>query len=437
MGVSVIGGGGASGGGNDEGLELIASFEYDTTGRKIEQAFAAGAYQVTAYSTANSVVNIFTENSVGTGALLSSITVGATGFINSVISLGSGITKILVRGSGPGTFVMRKAPEVASGNVVVIPDYSSWDMTYMNTPVAINALATFGDEIIALPAGNTLEILRSTNRGLSWETVLLPGTATQKYAIVKSSSYWVISGYDSGTFRWWWSANGVDWTQGTFGNFAGQINVSGMAVNGNTVVAISQNYGSYRGWRSTDGGSSWETFNLPNNGDNYSSCSYVNGYWFAPGYNGPNLAYSTNGLNWSDVTSNVPNTGGTVGFLNGTYYLPNAGSPGLGGGSSNSIHVSTNVTSWTTRSLPLFAYWGAVHVFDGTLILSQHSTGGNSPGSILTSADGTTWSIRSGPNIAFGKLVKQTDGPLLTGAWQRSGTGDRYVLNSGFSYEVN
>ena len=430
-----------SGGGGDDGLDLVASFAYDTTGNKIEQSFDAGNYQIALYSEAGTVASIFQENSSGEGSLLESFNIPESGIVNGVVTLGAGIVKILVKGStAPGTFIMKKAPFATPGSVAVVPDYATWNMTYMNTPGFVTNMWSDGDTILALPQGTTSSVYRSTDRGLTWSTVTLPGTATQKFGIVKSSNYWVITAYDNSTFRWWWSSDGVSWTQGTYGNSQGYINVSGLAVNGNTVVAISQQYGLFKGWRSTDGGANWSEFNLPNNGDNYSSCSYANGYWFAPGYNGPNVAYSTNGISWSNVTTNVPGQGGTVAYLDGTYYLPGGGSPGLGGSNAGSVYVSTDVTTWTTRSLPIVARWGACHTFDNTLIMTQHSTGGDYPGAILTSLDGVTWTYRTGPNVVIGKFTKQSGGPLLAAAWQSANSGDiyeRYVLNSGFEYEVS
>jgi hypothetical protein len=430
------------GGLNDEGATLIASFNYDTVGRTVSQAFEAGLYLATVYAPTSSTVFVYTEDS-SSNTLLNLQKAITESPQSMLITLGSNITKVLVKGSSEGAIVIRKMPTAPTGSISATADLTSWQTSA--GPVLSQNIADFavsGNEVLTAVTGtSSTDIYHSTDSGQSWTTVPSVLVSRQWTGFVKSASRWVGFCEDGSTTRWASSADKINWTNATYAtSVAGNYKPSGLAVNGNTVVAVNSKFGAYQVFYSNDGGSNFSEAALPNNGDNYCANSYVGGYFVAPGYNGPNVAYSTNGSSWSNNTSGVPNQGGVVGYKDGVWYLPSGGAPGIGGGTTSVVFTTTNLANaWTQSSLPISAYWGAISLINNTLIMTQFATGGSYPGEILTSTDGATWTRRTGPNVSVAKLHETSDGIVVGAVYASSEAApanENRILTTAINYEV-
>lgn len=434
-----------SGGINDEGGELIASFNYNTSGKKIEQQFEAGDYLVTLYGPTNSNVRIYSSDSNGDGAFLAQLDITQTGEVQ-ILTLPADIVRLLVVGTEKGSIVIRKMSDVADGTLTTLPDISSWSLLSTAPDNLIGRLASNGTRVIGSRTGGSSNLYYvSDDSGASWtERNNLPSSKSDSAIAYGQSNRWVIATENTGAFYYRRSTdNGETWTDGSYNyNGYGNIGVAGMASQPGTatMIAVSKQYGVYASFRTSNAGSSWNFYALPNNNNNYCCISYAGGYWFAPGFQGNNLAYSTTGVSWANATSNVPNKGGVVGFKDGTYYLPNGGAPGLGGGSSSTIHVTTEdpgQENWTTRNLPISAYWGQCSVIGDDIILHQHASGGNYPGEILTSTDGITWTRRTAPDAAVAEFIKPEGGTIMGGTYSSSTAENLRIIVSGSSYGVS
>lgn len=430
-----------SGGGiNDEGAELIASFNYDTIGKKIEDSFDSGSYLATLYGENGSNVRIFIADSSGNGSLLAQLSITESGQ-SQFFTLPENIIRIVVIGTSSGSIVIRKMSEVAAGTVEVIPDPSSWSLLAGGPTWELSNLDYNGSTVIAPRGGGTrTEYSVSQDGGSSWTDYSNLPSGLQNSAIVYAGNdTWVMATESSDMFRYRRSTdNGVTWTNQSYNyNGWGNISMSGMDNDGAEIVAISKQYQVNAAFRSTNRGSSWNFYSLPSNNNNYCSIAFVGGYYIAPGFQGNNIAYSTSGTSWTNVTGNVPSRGGVAGFKDNTFYVPAGGAPGLGGGNSSVVYVATGTPdTWTTRSLPISAYWGAVSVIDDTIYMTQFATGGSYPGEILTSTDGVTWTRRSAPNVVVPRL-KQPDGGTVIGAVYSASEGTSKILAADSSYGVS
>lgn len=181
---------------------------------------------------------------------------------------------------------------------------------------------------------------------------------------------------------------------------------------GNGVFVTNSSWGAYNSAYSTDG-INWTQSSLPVN-QGYPVSMYGNGYFVLVATGATNVMYSTNGISWSQVSigNTFSRTDGVYG--NGKYVVV---------GTGETYNYSTNITSWTSGTLPLTGDWRIAYGNGVFVALGYNSR------KIIYSYDGIYW------NIANTKVqyalnwtgLKYANGRFIASAY--SGGGSAYSLD--------
>lgn len=146
----------------------------------------------------------------------------------------------------------------------------------------------------------------------------------------------------------------------------------------------------------TDDGINWNTSTMPNS-RNWGHPFYGDGKFIVADYSSGIFAYSSDGINWTEVTVSLPNPSNSWRFCKGCYgngryiMIFNDSQANYTGWGGSSIKVtSLDGINWTYSYLPNQPFTVIDIIFDGTQFVLL-GTGGE----VKTSTDGETWVNRT------------------------------------------
>ncbi|MCB9638917.1 MAG: hypothetical protein H6728_09245 [Myxococcales bacterium] len=238
---------------------------------------------------------------------------------------------------------------------------------------------------IALVAGSSGTIMRSTNSGSSWTSIPTPTTNTlygisfaDNVAIAVGSSGTILRSTDGGVS---WSAVNSPTTSTLY-----DVAVYETGTSVYTAIAVGS---SGTILRSTDNGASWSTVTSPTSSILY-GVSLKSSTAIATGSGGVMIRSTNAGSSWSSVSSSTAST------LYGVY-LYDTSSTAIAVGSAGRIVRSTNGGStWTTVTSPTTSTLRAVSIDFGGAVAVGYT------GEILSSRDsGATWTRVASPTTGY------------------------------------
>jgi len=198
-------------------------------------------------------------------------------------------------------------------------------------------------------------------------------------------------------------------TDGRMGNYSA-ISGHDRISFGNGLFVTNSSWGAYNSAYSTDG-ANWISSSLPVN-QGYPVNMYGNGYFVLVATGATNVLYTTNGSSWSQAS--IGNTLSRISgaYGNGKYVVV---------GSGLSYNYSTNITSWSTGTLPLEGDWRIAYG-NGMFVAIAYGTN-----QLIYSYDGINWNIgnTNSTNRNFMKIT-YTNGKFMVTAWSGGGTWYSY-----------
>jgi len=250
-------------------------------------------------------------------------------------------------------------------------------------------------------------IARSSN-GTVWSSVASPFT-TQTSAVAYNGSLWVAGG--SGTYSVAYSTDGIAWTGVSI---AGVSAIASVAWGAGRWVAVGTGTNTLA--VSADG-IAWTPyapgvsgfFDTSGNG-----VAWGGGIWVAAG-SGTGIAYSANGIEWSEFVDPVFTSGAAVAF-NGTIWVAVGTGP-------NSFAYSFNGFIWIGLGTLVFSGGGNAVAYNGSRWVA---VGQGATNTIAYSLNGIDW-------IGCGKSVLTTAGTGVTwsnGLWIATGIGANTLATS-------
>lgn len=302
---------------------------------------------------------------VGQGVILSSDLTQNTVTYNSQTFLRSGV---LVNQSAYPSFPAALAPTSASYFSNVTTSFGT-----SNTPlsVATNESGTW------VAVGTTGKVIRSTNDGITWNSVYVGGTTvTLRTVATDNAGVWVLAG-DSGTM-YRSTDNGESWSSVTSAFYSNAI--YGVTTNGSgTWLGVGQ--GGYV-TRSTDNGATWSSFS-GSWGTALGNCITTDraGVWIVAANSGSGQIFRStdNGTNWTYITN----------FSTSNMATDRSGvwvATGQSGALRRSIN---NGLTWSSVSLGYTYNFGAIATDRSGVWIILAST------SIRSTDNGATWSNAS------------------------------------------
>lgn len=159
------------------------------------------------------------------------------------------------------------------------------------------------DENTGWISGNNGLVLKTTNGGAIWTTVVIPGASTQSLTYVQfvnASTGWVF-GYSAGPNLFKTTDGGNTWQTQTFGSTDNGARWATM-LNANTGYYISYNITNSRLFKTTNGGDNWteQSYPSPRNLWSMKMVSVDSGYICG---DGGYLARTVNGSTWTQVST--------------------------------------------------------------------------------------------------------------------------------------
>lgn len=264
-------------------------------------------------------------------------------------------------------------------------------LTWSPKDLTVSALWTtiaYGNGVFVAAAYNSYIINYSTNNGLTWQSYDMTNDMSGVIPL------WVASVYDPINNNFILTSNTsseiaiIKILNGsvnlvTYSSLPATANWKCVAYGGGTLVAIPENSSSYA--TSSNGGSSWTQRALPVS-KTWKILEYLNNQFIVvDGAYGGNstLLYSVDGISsWSTVSPGGAAQYGSISYGNGAYVLTASGS---------SIKRSTNLTTWSDVSIPIYYSNTALCIYKNNFIIIASSSSNT-----LTSTDGLSWTIRSG-----------------------------------------
>jgi hypothetical protein len=275
---------------------------------------------------------------------------------------------------------------------------------------------TYGNgKFLAVADNGTNRIMTSSN-GVSWTAVAAP-QQNQWTSIAYGNNTFVSVGYSAGTNGVMTSIDGDSWSLGTI-----EQNYWRSVTYGNNVFVTVTDTGVNRVARSTDNGTTWNTY-LVSEPSSWCSVTYGNSLFVAVAYSGTanRVMTSPDGQNWAIVQSTGPNSfisqsdWRSVTYGNGLFVAVANNGP-------NRIMTSSNGTDWTPRTAPEQNQWFSVTYGDG-LFVAVAQSGTNR---IMTSRDGINWNLRTAPEQNVWTSVTYGNGTFVS----VSNTGTNRVMLS-------
>lgn len=162
------------------------------------------------------------------------------------------------------------------------------------------------------------------------------------------------------------------------------------------LVAVADNLDTNKLVLYTDDGINWNTSTMPNS-RNWGHPFYGDGKFIVADYSSGIFAYSSDGINWTEVTVSLPTPSNSWRFCKGCYgngryiMIFNDSQANYTGWGGNSLKVtSTDGINWVYSYLPNQPFTVIDIIFDGTQFVLL-GTGGE----VKTSTDGETWANRT------------------------------------------
>ena len=325
---------------------------------------------------------------------------------------------------GNGKFV---ATANVSNTMAYSTDGISWTNGTMPSRQAWQSVCYGNGKYVAV-ATNTTTMAYSTD-GISWTQGTMPSHRSW-YSVCYGNDKYVATASNTNTMAY--STDGISWTQGTMPS--GQSWNSICYGNGKYVaIAYGSNIVAY----STDG-ISWTEGNMPSNtywqsvcygngkyvaiagnstnimaylpdsefellkfkessvsassSQTLQSVCYGNGKYVAVVYNSRNMAYSTDGINWTQ--GNMPSSQEwySVCYGNGKYIAV--------ANNTNIMAYSTDGISWTEGNMPNSQYWRSVCYGNGKYVAVSYNTN-----IMAYSTDGISWTEGNMPSKTYWQSV--------------------------------
>lgn len=280
----------------------------------------------------------------------------------------------------------------------------NWSTATAGSTNVLGATIGFGNGIFLIGPRTTGTNYFTSSNGTSWTERSAPGSIEPGGWAGAYFVYFVF-----GTTTFYKSSDGISWTSGTVANgvnagrFSGPITTDG--TNGSSTVALqSVNVNKLQVARTTNGGDTWA-------GGSEQDAADFNGIQIA--YNGSgnwaysgeitSLGYSSDGINFSRVSTPSGNSGSVFG--GGGLFFFRSDTAGT------TYYTSTNGSSWTSRTFPA----SGVYQFGwlGTRWIAVVNTGT----ATYTSTDGINWTAATGTAKSSGTTISYQMAPSnFTGA---------------------
>ncbi len=230
--------------------------------------------------------------------------------------------------------------------------------------------------------------------GITWTNTSITGSNLWKCITFGAGLFVILSDVSSSTVCIT-SPNGNAWTTQTFPSGSYFEN---LAYGNGTFVALGSNIAA----RSPDG-INWSTTAYPVYTP-YNAMSFINGLFLNYQYSSPD------GITWTAFSpgAGTPATNQPIAYGNGIYVLI----------SGDTSYVSSNLTSWSSSTMPILSTYGPISFYGGQFI-TVNFAGTSAFG--LSSSDGVTW----------------TSLPLTSQPWRAIQRGpDRFVALSDTGYSA-
>ena len=220
----------------------------------------------------------------------------------------------------------------------------------------------FFDQNLGFITGHTGSILRTSNSGTTWTTVILPNasfSANRDICFVSTST-----GFVSGEDGIWKTVNGgLSWTNVTP---TGATTISSSSCWFRNPSVGVWGYGSCRDttvtfWRTTNGGTTWTsvTYNHPAPDVAVGGMTYSGNSFYAAGGNGKFWSSTDDGATWTSSNTNSAGWQEDLITTSSALLLASANGTSCIASGGGKILVSTNGgTNWTTTSFPTTVMWG-------------------------------------------------------------------------------
>lgn len=156
----------------------------------------------------------------------------------------------------------------------------------------------------------------------------------------------------------------------------------------------------------------------------WKAITYGNGNFVSVGFT-DKVIYSTDGITWSTANASAagqPWSG--IAYGNGIYV---AVAEQVGDGSNNRFMTSSNLTTWTGRTVAEDS-WRAVCFGNGLFVAVSQSA------YIRTSTDGVTWTSRIDPVTGYWKSITYGNGLFVAVGMDSNGNGVYMTSNDGISW---
>ena len=280
----------------------------------------------------------------------------------------------------------------------------TWATVTAGSTNKLGATIGFGNNIFLIGPRTTSQNYFTSSNGTTWTERTSPGAIETGGWAGAYFVYWQF-----GTTTFYKTSNGISWTSGTIspgvnaGRFSGPITTDGTT--GSSTVAIqSVNVNKVQIARSTDGGDTWAGVSEQGAADfNGLQVTYAGSNKWAYSGELTQLAYSSDGINFSRVSTPSGNAGNVF------------GGPGLflfrSDTAGTTYYSSTDGASWTARTFPVSGVFN--FGWNGTRWIAVEETGTRS----YHSADATTGSWTSATNNKTGRaVIYQTAPNSFTGA---------------------
>jgi hypothetical protein len=246
-------------------------------------------------------------------------------------------------------------------------------------------------------------------------------TFTQAYGIAWNGSFWVAVGEGSSTIAT--SPDGIEWT-----SRANPLDfVNGVAWNGSLWVAVGGTQDNSASIVTSSDGIEWtaRTNTFTDAGGQGKGIAWNGSRWVAVGFNGDysvTIIASSDGITWNNATDMFDN--GHAVASRRPLYPPITNTPTeafcvAGGSGTNSLAYSYNGMTWTDASNNPFTGGGGQGIaWNGSLWVAVGFNGDNTI-TMATSSDGITWTVRANPFDGNGGNGIAWNGSL----WVAVGTG--------------
>lgn len=284
------------------------------------------------------------------------------------------------------------------------------------------AIAWNGSQWLAGSSNDTVAQVASSSDGSTWTKTSLTGILSNVMAITYSANQWVVTGTGQKTIAY--SSNALNWTGTTGSNVfttglalaSRQIAPTSLQTQDPTCIACGSS--STALLAITTDGSTWSTVSTPFT--QKVNCVAWNGYlWLAGGQGTYPIAYSSNGLSWTGITlTNMTAVYGIAWGLNKWI--------AVGQGAGYTRAESTDGINWTEISSSTGSFFSTAGYGIQWAGYIWVSTG--SPDGILFSLDGSSWVTQTTSLFSTGRCLA-TNGSI----WLAGGESASYPL--AYSYD--